>query len=152
MSSGNSYPRCAIDVRPSRALFLYSFLLTIAALLAPWLCNISFPAALACNLATIPAAAGMKRWARGELQRIAWQSDGRWLLLDRKGREHDDARLLPGVFIGSRLLALHWRCDACGRRFRAALLAGNSDDDDRRRLGVRLRLTPDEELFRKATG
>lgn len=151
MSSGNSYPRCAIDIRASRTLVLCSLLAIFAALLAPWLCNIPALAALACNLATVPPMPATLRWARGELQRIAWQSDGRWLLVDRKGREHD-ARLLPGIFVGSRLLALRWCCDACGRQFHAALLAGNSDDDARRRLVVRLRLTPDEEMFGKVEG
>lgn len=149
MSSGNSYPRCAIDIRASRCLYLYSFVLISAAALAPWFVNIPVGFALLLNVAVLPAAFVQFHWARGELSRVAWQSDGRWMLVDRNGREHEEAHLLPGVFIGSRLLALRWRCVSCQRKFRVALLADNCDANAFRRLAVRLRLTPDAELFEK---
>ncbi|HEX7046936.1 MAG TPA: protein YgfX [Gammaproteobacteria bacterium] len=149
MSSGNSYPRCAFDIRASRRLYLYSFLLISAAALAPWFVNIPVVLTLLLNAAMLPATFAQFHWARGELRRIAWQSDGRWMLVDRKGREHDEARLLPGIFIGSRMLALRWQCACCRRKFRVALLADNCDANAFRRLAVRLRLTPDAELFEK---
>ncbi|HEX6930096.1 MAG TPA: protein YgfX [Gammaproteobacteria bacterium] len=147
MSSASWYPRCAIDVRESRCLFLFSLLLVTAAASAPWRAPVPAAISWLFVIALLPAALSQVRWARGELSRIAWQSDGRWVLVDRRGREHEDARLLPGIFVGARLLVLHWRCRACRRKFRAALLPDNCDPDDFRRLVMRLRLTADAELF-----
>ncbi|HEX7029648.1 MAG TPA: protein YgfX [Gammaproteobacteria bacterium] len=147
MSSASSYPRCAIEIRSSRILLLYSFLLAFAAMLAPWLSSLPVVPALLADGIVLFMMPALFRWARGGVRRAAWQSDGRWTLVDRKGHEHAEARLLPGIFIGSRLLALRWQCVSCRRKFRVALLADNCDSHERRRLAVRLRLTSDEELF-----
>ncbi len=152
MSSGNSYPRCAIDVRSSRRLFLYSLFLVSSALLAPWFAGVPAWFALPASVAALPASVFMLRWSRGEAARIVWQSDGRWVLVDRRRRVHEDARLMPGAWIGVRFLSLHWRCDVCGMKMRAALLRDNCNPDDLRRLSVRLRLTPDDELFPPQSG
>lgn len=147
MSSENSYPRCAVDIRPSRFLLLHACLLLAAALLAPWLAGLSALLAVAVDAMAVSFSLPLFRWAHGALSRIVWFSDGRWLLLDGKGREHSASGLSEGILVGARLVALHWRCSCCERPFRIALCRDNSDASARRQLVVRLRATPDEELF-----
>lgn len=147
MSSASSYPRCALELRASRRLFLCSILLTAIAIAAPWLAGVpALPASLLGGIA-LPASARLLRWSRGELRKIVWQSDGRWVLIDTGESAHEEARLLPGIWVGAAFLSLHWRCDACGKSFRATLLDDNCDADEFRRLRVRVRLTPDDRLF-----
>src|SRR5690606_39483233 len=55
--------------------------------------------------------------------------------------------LFRSVFLGASLLLLHWKCLHCGTRVRAAVLHDNCDENSFRRLRMRLRFTPDEELF-----
>jgi hypothetical protein len=148
VSSENSYPRCALEIRPSLCLKALVVTVTALAVAAPWLAGMPFLLAIPVSLCAIPAELSLWGWANGNLARIVWQPVGRWQLLERNGQSHDDARLLPGILVGSRLVALRWRCEECGLRFRTALLMDNCDADAFRRLRVRLRMTGDDELFK----
>lgn len=152
MSSARSYPRSAIDVRASRRLFRYSLLLCTAVIAAPWFAGMPALSALLVDGVALVLSIGLFRWSRGEVRKIVWQSDGRWLLTDAAHGIHEDVHLLPGIWIGASFLSLRWRCDACGRTFRATLLEDNCDDDAFRRLTVRLRFAPDDELFAAQSG
>lgn len=147
MSSGNSYPRCELEVGSSRRLLIYSLLLIMAAVAAPWFSALPVHVAtLASALALLPARSSL-RWARGELAHIAWQSEGRWTLVERDGAVHDECVLLPGIYVGANLILLRWRCIECDSRFSVALPGDNCDVEQRRRMVVRLNVTPDSELF-----
>ncbi|HEX6928435.1 MAG TPA: protein YgfX [Gammaproteobacteria bacterium] len=147
MSSARSYPRCAIEIRASRQLFLYSILVFVTAVAAPWLAGMPAGFAAPVSLAAVLPALSLLRWARGELRVVTWLPDGRWMLTDANGIEHEDVRLLHGIFLGQGVLILHWRCIQSRRGFRVALMADNCDEQARRRLAVRLRIASDAELF-----
>lgn len=147
MSSGNSYPRCAVEIRGSRRLLVASFLLTALAVVAPWLSSLMWPLALVFSAAAIPVSIPLFRWARGELSGVIWQAEGRWMLTERGGDVHEEARLMPGIHLGAGWMALRWQCVDCERTFRAAFLKDNCDANALRQLSVRLRVTPDQELF-----
>lgn len=149
MSSASSYPRCAVELSPSPGLSFLVLVVLAAAAASPWLAGMPFLLALFISLGAIPAVCSAWRWARGSLSRVVWLPDGRWQLLERSGGSHDDARLLPGTWTGSSLLALRWRCEECGRTFRAALLNDNCDRESLRRLRVRINVTRDDLLFGK---
>ena len=147
MSSANSYPRCEVELVSSRLLLLFSILLISLAAAAPWIAAV--PAEIAAPLSLMVVFPGwpLFRWARGSVRRIVLHADGRWFLEEGKACAHEARHLLPGTFVGSGLLLLHWRCDRCRRHLRAAVLHDNCDADAFRRLRVRLRLAPDENLF-----
>lgn len=147
MSSGNSYPRCELELRSSRTLLVYSLLLILAAATAPWISALPFHLQLLASLLALLCAPPLLRWSRGELAHIIWQSEGRWTLVGHDGDVHDECILLPGIYNGARWSLLHWRCIECDSRFRVALLPGNCDAEEKRRMVVRLNVTPDSELF-----
>lgn len=146
MSSASSYPRCTLEARPGRLLFFHACLIAAGAVIAPWMAGLPPVVAILAAAFAVPWLVPLFRWAHGPLRSVTWLADGRWLLVARDGREHE-ALLAPGIFIGSRMIALHWRCHCCNRRFRAAFLYGSCDRDGLRRMVVRLRATPDSELF-----
>lgn len=147
MSSGNSYPRCELELRSSRTLFVYSLLLIIAAVVAPWISALPIHLALLTSVLALLPAHSLLRWARGELADIIWQSEGRWTLVERDGNVHEECMLLPGIYSGANLTLLRWRCIECDSHFRVALLADNCEAEEKRKLVVRLNVTPDAELF-----
>lgn len=147
MSSGNSYPRCELELRASRTLLVYSSLLIIMAAVAPWLAALPFHLSLLASVLALLLAPSSFRWARGEIAIIIWQSEGRWTLVERDGGVHDECELLKGIYNGAKLSLLRWRCIECNSHFAAALLADNSDAEEKRRLVVRLNVMPDSELF-----
>lgn len=147
MSSGNSYPRCAVDVSPSRQLKLFAVSLALLAAACPWLAGLPWYLAVVVSLAVIPVALPLWHWAGGPLSQLVWQAEGYWQLRERNGRAHEDVKLQPGILVTAGVIALRWRCTECGRRFRAALLHDNCDAAALRRLRVRLRLSSDTELF-----
>lgn len=147
MSSGNSYPRCELELHSSRTLLVYSSLLIIVAVVAPWMSAMPFQLQVLASALASLCAPSLWRWARGELANIIWQSEGRWTLVERDGVVHDECLLLPGIYSGANLSLLHWRCIECNSRFGVALLADNTDAEEKRRLVVRLNVTPDSELF-----
>ena len=147
MSSANSYPRCALELSPSRTLCLYVILLAGVAIAAPWFSRLPWPLVLLVDFFLLPFLPAMWRWARGEVREVVWQSDGRWLLTSRDNVHHEDANLLPGIRVSAQALLLHWRCRICGETFRAVLLGDNCDRNAMRRLRVRLYVTPDRVLF-----
>lgn len=146
MSSASSYPHCALELRPSRLLFAFSLALTAFAAFAPWYARLPVLIALPLMFLVIVAARPLFRWARGP-RRLVLHADGRWEIDDGSRCLHKADRLLPGVFLGASLLLLHWKCLHCGTRVRAAVLHDNCDENSFRRLRMRLRFTPDEELF-----
>jgi len=148
MSSGSSYPRCEIDPGSSRSLFFYSALLILLAVAAPWFTALPAVYALLASLPVLVAVPVLFRWARGMLTKIVWHGDGRWVLVGRNGAVHEECHLLPGICVSARVLMLRWQCNDCGNVFRTALLADNCDEEQRRRLVVRLNVTQDDELFR----
>lgn len=147
MSSGNSYPRCEIDVRSSRTLHVYSFLLLTFSFAAPWYAPLPVFLAVPCSLFVLAYASSLFRWARGELSRIVWHGDGRWILVAREGAVHEECCPLPGSWIGVDRVLLRLQCVDCGNVFRTALLPDNCDSNRLRRLIVRLNVTPDDVLF-----
>ena len=147
MSSGNSYPRCEIDVRASRTLLVYSLLVVMGSGVALWLTPLPYVLALIGSLAALVLAPPLVRWARGELSRIIWHGDGRFTLVAHDGAVHEECSMLPGSWVGIGAALLRWRCAECDRVFHAALLPDNCDSDALRRLIVRLNVTPDQALF-----
>lgn len=147
MSSANLYPHCAVDVSASLILRILAAGVILPVVLAPWVMNLSWAPALLLSLSALPASVPVMRWARSELACIHWHSEGRWVLVDRAGSVHEAPHLLPGILVSAPILALHWRCECCGKRFRSALLYDNCERDARRRMQVRVRLSTDAELF-----
>lgn len=147
MSSASSYPHCAVDVGASLTLQTLTAGSILLVFCATWTASMPWLPALLFSLSVLPAALPVVRWAHGELACIHWHSEGRWVLVDRDGNEHQAPCLLPGIFVGAPILALHWRCECCGKRFRSTLLYDNCERNARRRMQVRIRLSTDEELF-----
>ena len=147
MSSGSSYPRCEIDLRSSRTLHVYSLLLVILSMAAPWYTPLPLFFVGPLSMSMLALAPALLRWARGELSRIVWHGDGRWTLVAREGTVHEECHPLPGSWIGVDRVLLRLQCVDCGNVFRAALLPDNCDPDRLRRLIVRLNVTPDDVLF-----
>ena len=113
----------------------------------PWVSALPFPVALITSILALLPAHSILRWARGELANIIWQSEGRWTLVERNRNVHDECVLLPGIYNGASITLLRWRCIECGSRFRVALLADNCDAEEKRKMVVRLNVTPDSEMF-----
>ncbi|EDZ67956.1 protein YgfX [Nitrosococcus oceani] len=71
---------------------------------------------------------------------IFWDSDNVWYLRRRNGREYI-GKLLPGCFVGSRLVVLNFVLGAWWQRTSVVLLSDNVDPESLRRLRVRLRIS-----------
>lgn len=140
MSSQGS-PTLELDVRRRRweRPIAATALVVVAAMpwLLGWRVSLWLPFAVSVLL---PVAAGLHRagWLGGRacLRRAVWRSDGRWLLVDGRGRSCE-AQLRTDTRVGGAYVWLRWDAD----RTRSMLLVhGDLAAPELRRLIVRLRM------------
>lgn len=140
MSSTPSAPPLELRLRPSRqlALFLlFSHGATLAVLTA-----VNLPPWAVAVLASAIIVSFVHYWRRYVLRRspravvaVSWRAEG-WQLTDGTGRVQD-ARLLPGSYLGEHLIVLRF---SAPRRYVAVLLPDSAPAGELRELRARLRL------------
>jgi hypothetical protein len=133
-------PRLELDVRRRRWEPRVAWLALVVAPLTS-LSMLPQPAATICAALT-PLLVALGLWRTGwigqreRIQRIVWSSQGRWLLEDGQGRSCEGV-LRADTRVGGGFVWLRWNAN----RTRSMLLvSGDMDDDELRRLRMRLRL------------
>ena len=143
MSSQGS-PTLDLDVRARRTERRVAIAAVVTAVLSPWLLRAVDPMVLmpACLASGALVAAGFWRagWlgVRYRVARIAWLSDGRWILETQAGQSFE-AQLDSGSRRGSHFAWLRWRSSHFSPQRRSMLLVhGDLRPGELRRLLVRL--------------
>lgn len=154
-------PTLTLDVRTRRTerLWAFSTIWLTAATPALVISSMGIPAAILASAAiAVSLWMGFRRvgWiGRGQLARIVWQADGRWVLTFLNGRQFE-AVLRPDSRMSTRLIWLRWEIPRDIRNGWTAslrhwmnpdwmnpicllLAAGDTSASDFRRLRVRLR-------------
>lgn len=146
MSSERSPPVLDLSLGPSRSLALLTTLVDAGAIAALAIGGLP-PAVKAAGIAAVFAlwawsvSVHCLRLAPFSVCRVVLDPEGGCVLVDRRGRTRD-GELLPGAWIGMRLVALRVRLRR-GRPARALALAADAvPADDFRRLRVSLRVSP----------
>ena len=140
--SSPGLPRLDIQVHERRAERWIAAGGSVLALLLPWLMALQGPAlTLSVGLlAACTVAAGFYRagWWSGphRIQRVIWDADGCWLLVDRSGRRRE-VRLAADTRTGPGCVWLRWQTTAPRSLL---LLPCDASADELRRLSVRLRI------------
>ena len=135
-------PTLELDVGPRRAERRVAVLAIVFAAGAPWLADLDHTMAILA-LSTAGASlgwAGFRRagWIGGprRIDRVSWQADGQWLLVDAQGRKFE-AVLRPDTRVAAGVIWLRWNAEGV----RSMLLTkGDIATGQLRRLGLRLRL------------
>jgi hypothetical protein len=143
VSSHGSAPPIELEVRRSRRLAGFLFVSHALALGAAAYAHLP-PIAAAAVAATVLTSfiLSFRRHCelrgRRAVRRVVWTADGRWLVTDGEGAEHESA-LVPTPTVTPELVILRLRgADSVVRT--ALLLADSADPDQLRRLRARLRL------------
>ncbi len=130
-----SAPTIAFDYRPSRWIGAAAVLVSVCAVLAPWLSGLPPVAGASLSLAALMfAALVLRRFWQPPIRRVAFRASG-WMLVDADGAELP-ALLESHAHLGV-LLVLGFR-HASRARFHALLAPDNLDAGTRRRLIVLL--------------
>ena len=140
MSSSGS-PKLDIQVHERRAERWIAMTGSVLALLLPWLMELQGTAlALTGLLSAGVVAAGFYQagWWSGphRIQRVIWDADGYWLLLDASGRTRE-VQLAADTRTGPGCVWLRWQTAAPRSLL---LLPCDASADELRRLVVRLRI------------